>query len=110
PSRPLKIAVIGHVEHATIARVDALPSAGSILHLDDYRWIAGGGGAIAFFQLAKSAGEIHLFTALGNDDAAALVGERIGATGARTWWSGARRTRESSARSRIIARLRKRWY
>src|SRR5437879_11466749 len=77
-----KIAVIGHVEHATIARVDALPSAGSILHLDDYRWIAGGGGAIAFFQLAKSAGEIHFFTALGNDDAAALVGERIAATGA----------------------------
>ena len=82
PSHPLKIAVIGHVEHATIARVDALPSAGSILHLDDYRWIAGGGGAIAFFQLAKSAGEIHFFTALGNDDAAALVGERIAATGA----------------------------
>ena len=82
PSSALKIAVIGHVEHATIARVDALPSAGSILHLDDYRWIAGGGGAIAFFQLAKSASEIHFFTALGNDDAAALVGERIAATGA----------------------------
>jgi ribokinase len=75
----LKIAVIGHVEHVTIARVDTLPSVGSILHLDDHRWIAGGGGAIAFFQLAKSAGEIHFFTALGNDDAAGLVGERIAA-------------------------------
>ena len=77
-----RVQVIGHVEHVTIAPVDALPLAGSILHLDDYRWIAGGGGAIAFFQLAKSAGEIHFFTALGNDDAAALVGERIAATGA----------------------------
>jgi ribokinase len=45
-------------------------------------WLAGGGGGIAFFQLAKSDAELHLFTALGNDDAARAVEERVRATGA----------------------------
>jgi ribokinase len=81
-SRNLRIAVIGHAEHVSIARVAALPRPGDIVHLDDPIVIAGGGGAIAFHQLAKSDTELHFFTALGNDDAAASVRAQIEATGA----------------------------
>jgi ribokinase len=82
-SRKLRIAVIGHAEHVTIARAAALPQPGDIAHLDERVVIAGGGGAIAFFQLAKSDAEIHFFTALGDDDAADEVRVRIEATSAR---------------------------
>jgi ribokinase len=74
--------VIGHAEHVTIARVTALPAPGDILHLDDPVVIAGGGGSIAFHQLAKSDADLHFFTALGNDDAAEVVRAQIEATGA----------------------------
>lgn len=78
----MRIAVIGHVEHVTIARVPALPVPGDILHLDAPQVIAGGGGGIAFFQFAASEAELHLFTALGNDDGARYVRDRIAATSA----------------------------
>jgi ribokinase len=81
-SDPLRIAVIGHVEHVTIARVEALPQPGEIAHLDEPIVLAGGGGGIAFHQLAKSDAELHLFTALGNDDAARTVEASVRATGA----------------------------
>jgi ribokinase len=79
----MRIAVIGHVEHVTVAKVAALPGPGDILHLDQPFVIAAGGGGIAFFQLARSPAELHLFTALGNDDAAHDVEGRIAATDAR---------------------------
>lgn len=79
----MRIAVIGHVEHVTIARVPALPAAGDIVHLDHPVVIAGGGGGIAFFQLTRAPAELHFFTALGNDDAAWSVESRIAAAGAR---------------------------
>jgi len=77
-----RIAVIGHVEHVVISRVPALPSAGDIVHLDDPAWIPGGGGGITFAQLAKSPAELHLYTAFGNDDAAAAVRAAVEQTGA----------------------------
>jgi ribokinase len=85
PDRPPRIAVVGHVEHVSIGRVPALPSAGDIAHMKAERWIAGGGGGIAFQQLAKGPGEILLYTAAGNDEAAAAVVRRIEATGARVY-------------------------
>jgi ribokinase len=78
----MRIAVIGHVEHVVIGRAGALPGAGEIVHLDAPEMIAGGGGGIAFFQMASGPGEVHLFTALGSDDAATAVRARIEATGA----------------------------
>ncbi|HEY8173281.1 MAG TPA: PfkB family carbohydrate kinase [Dehalococcoidia bacterium] len=78
----LRIAVIGHVEYVTIASVPSLPAPGSIVHLNDAAWIAGGGGGIAFHQLAKSPDDIHLFTAFGNDDAGAAVRADVESTGA----------------------------
>jgi ribokinase len=82
-SSRLRIAVIGHAEHVTVARVAALPQAGEILHLERPAVIAAGGGGIAFHQLVKSDAEVHFFTALGNDDAAEHVRAEITATGAR---------------------------
>jgi ribokinase len=79
----MRIGVIGHVEHVAIGRVAALPRAGDIAHVHEARVIAGGGGGIAFFQLAKSDAELHLFTALGDDEAARVVEQAVAATGAR---------------------------
>lgn len=81
PAPRLRIAVIGHAEHVTIGRLPALPVEGDIAHLDAPEVIAGGGGAIAFGQLARSAGDVHFLTALGNDDAAAVVRGNLGALG-----------------------------
>lgn len=79
----MRVAVLGHVEHITLGRVPRVPRAGEIAHATDVRVFPGGGGGIAFFQLAKSPGEVHLFTALGADEAAAQVRERLQATPAR---------------------------
>ncbi len=78
-----RIAVIGHVEHVTLGRVPAVPRAGEIAHLEAPRWFPGGGGGVAFLQLARSDAEVHLFTALGNDDAAREVAAAVAGTGAR---------------------------
>ncbi|HWO20515.1 MAG TPA: PfkB family carbohydrate kinase [Kofleriaceae bacterium] len=80
---PLRIGVIGHVEHITLGRVAALPRAGDIVHVQEPRVLAGGGGGIAFFQLARGPVELHLFTALGDDDAAGFVERAIAAAPAR---------------------------
>jgi ribokinase len=79
----VRIAVIGHVEHITLGRVPAVPRAGEIAHLEEPRFFPGGGGGIAFFQLTRSTAEVLLYTALGNDEAAAAVRGRIAATRAR---------------------------
>jgi ribokinase len=78
----MRIAVVGHVEHVTIARAAAVPSAGEIMHLEDPVVIAGGGGGIAFFQLTKSDAEVHLFTAIGLDEAGTHVHHEIAGAGA----------------------------
>jgi ribokinase len=72
-----RIAVVGHVEHVTLGLVDTVPSPGDIVHLQHPRFLPGGGGGLAFAQLVRSDAELHLFTALGNDDCGAWVRERI---------------------------------
>ncbi|HEY6910426.1 MAG TPA: sugar kinase, partial [Myxococcales bacterium] len=78
----MRVAVIGHVEHVTLGRVEAVPRPGEIAHLEAPRFFPGGGGGVAFFQLARSDAEVLLFTALGNDEAARQVEERVGRAGA----------------------------
>jgi len=80
-SQALRIAVIGHVEHVTAGRVAAVPRAGEIAHLEGPRTFPGGGGGIAFAQLARGAAEVHLFTALGNDEAAREVAAAVARIG-----------------------------
>jgi ribokinase len=77
-----RIAVVGHVEHVTLGRIAGLIERGDVVHLDDTRVVAAGGGGIAFAQLCRSDAEIHLFTAIGDDDAGRAVEERIRAYGA----------------------------
>jgi ribokinase len=79
----VRIAILGHVEHIALGRVPRLPGPGEIAHVEDVRVFPGGGGGIAFFQVAKSDAEIHFFTAFGNDEAAVEVRSRVAETGAR---------------------------
>ncbi len=59
----LRVAVIGHGEHVTIASAPRLPTPGEFVHLDDVVTNPGGGGGLAFFQLTWGPAEVHLFTA-----------------------------------------------
>jgi len=79
-SKRLRIGVIGHVEHITLGRVVAIPRPGEIAHLEDPVCFGGGGGGVAFYQLAASDAELHLFTALGDDEAGAFVEQQLAAT------------------------------
>ncbi len=76
----MRIAVVGHVEHITLGRVTSPPVSGAIIHMSEPRFLPGGGGGLAFHQLARSPAEVHLFTALGDDQAGAEVEARLRAT------------------------------
>lgn len=78
----LRLAVVGHVEHVTLGRVPALPAPGGIAHLAEPRWFPGGGGGVALLQLARSDAEVHLFTALGDDEAGRQVEQALAQAGA----------------------------
>ncbi len=80
-ARRLRIAVVGHAQHVTLAAVPALPAPGAILHLERPITVAGGGGAITFFQLVRSPAEVHFFTALGTDAVGAEVEGTLRAAG-----------------------------
>jgi ribokinase len=99
-ARPLRVAVVGHVEHVTIGRVRAVPRAGEIVHVEGPRWFPGGGGGVAFAQLARSDAEVHLFTALGDDEAAAQVASELARTGARI-----HAARRAAAHTRCVAMI-----
>jgi len=74
--------VVGHVEHVTLGRIPALPPSGGIAHLEAPHFFPGGGGGVALLQLAKSPAEVHLFTALGADEAGREVEAALQGTGA----------------------------
>jgi ribokinase len=63
-----RVAVVGHVEWVEFARVPHVPKAGEIVHSAEWWQEAGGGGAVAAVQLAKLAGGVEFFTALGDDE------------------------------------------
>ena len=62
------MAVVGHVEWVSFARVSRIPHAGEVAHAHDPFEEPAGGGAVAAVQLARLAGEATLFTALGEDE------------------------------------------
>jgi ribokinase len=78
-----RLAVIGHVEHVTLGRFDGTIEPGAVVHMLDARFTPAGGGGIAFAQLCESDAEIHLFTAVGSDEAGRAVESRIRAHGDR---------------------------
>ena len=64
----MRVAVVGHVEWITFARVGRVPGSGEIAHATDTWEGPGGAGGVAAVQLAKLAGSCDLFTAFGHDD------------------------------------------
>ena len=64
----LKFAVIGHIEWINFIEVDQLPRPGLISHSKkSLEYPAGGGSVIAKRLRELTNGEVHFFTALGND-------------------------------------------
>ncbi|MGH2681587.1 MAG: PfkB family carbohydrate kinase [Actinomycetota bacterium] len=76
-----RVAVVGHVEWITFARVGQVPVAGAIAHATETWSGAGGGGGVAAQQLAKLAGTCDLFTALGEDQVGRRAAAELAATG-----------------------------
>jgi ribokinase len=81
----VRVAVVGHVEWGTFARVARFPSPGEILHAEDAFDEAGGGGAVAAVQLVKLGAEVDFFCALGDDDVGARARARLEGLGVRVW-------------------------
>jgi ribokinase len=80
-----KVAVVGHVEWVTFARVDHIPTAGEIVHAEDPFEEPAGGGGVAAVQLARLAGKAILVTALGDDEHGSRSVERLGELGVEVW-------------------------
>jgi ribokinase len=74
--------VVGHVEHITLGRVDHQPHPGEIVHLEERRWLPGGGSGVPFWQFVNGPTEVHLFTALGDDEAGQAVADELARSGA----------------------------
>ncbi len=79
----MRVAVVGHVEWVTFARVDHVPLAGEIVNDEGWWEEPAGGGPVAAAQLAKLAGGCTLFTALGNDEWGARTRAAVEARGLR---------------------------
>ncbi len=84
PSRA-KVAVVGHVEWVTFARVPHIPTAGEIVHAENPFEEPAGGGGVAAVQLARLAGKAVLVTALGDDEHGRRSVERLGELGVEVW-------------------------
>jgi ribokinase len=79
----MRVAVVGHVEWITFARVDRVPEAGGIAHATETWSGAGGGGGVAAVQLAKLAGTCELFTAFGDDGTGRRAARELEGAGVR---------------------------
>lgn len=64
----MTVAVVGHVEWAEALRVEHLPAAGQIVHGEPAWSVPAGGGGVTAVVMGRLAGQVHLFTALGDDD------------------------------------------
>jgi ribokinase len=63
----VRVAVVGHVEWVEFALVESVPRPGEIVHAAASWALPAGGGGVAAVQLVKLAGDVTLFTALGDD-------------------------------------------
>jgi ribokinase len=64
----MRFAVVGHVEWIEFALVDHVPVAGEIIDASSGFHEAAGSAAVAAVQIAKLAGGVDFFTALGDDE------------------------------------------
>jgi ribokinase len=72
-----RFAVVGHVEWIEFARVSHVPVAGEIIEASDGFEEAAGSAAVAAVQIAKLAGGVQFFTALGADERGRRAAERL---------------------------------
>ena len=79
----MRAAAVGHVEWIEFARVERVPLAGEIVHVQETWGEPGGGGAVAAAQLAKLAGGATFFTALGDDELGHRAHDELTALGLR---------------------------
>jgi ribokinase len=79
------MAVVGHVEWVTFARVPHVPRAGEVLHASEPFEEPAGGGAVAAVQLARLAGGAVLVTALGDDEHGRRAVTRLRELGVEVW-------------------------
>lgn len=63
----MRVAVVGHVEWVTFARVASMPGPGAIVHATEVFEQPAGGGAVAATALREIAGSSVFFTVLGDD-------------------------------------------
>ncbi len=77
----MTVAVVGHVEWADAVRVECLPAAGQIVHGEPAWSVPAGGGGVTAVVLARMAGEVHLFTALGDDELGRRAHRALGELG-----------------------------
>ena len=73
-----RLAVVGHTEWVTFARVERLPRPGEIIHASASWEDPGGGGGIVAVLLAATAGGCAFFTAVGASDG---LGDALAARG-----------------------------
>lgn len=66
--RPVRVAVVGHVEWIDFLVVERVPEPGEIVQVRESWGEPAGGGGVAAVQLARAAGGATLFTALGRDE------------------------------------------
>jgi ribokinase len=79
----MRAAVIGHVEWVDFIRVDRVPAPGEIVHATSVFEEPAGGGSVAAVQLAKLAGEVTFYTALGDDERGTHARSELEARGVR---------------------------
>jgi ribokinase len=79
----VKVAVVGHVEWVEFAPVQRVPRPGEIVQAGETWEEAGGGGAVAALQLARLAGAVTLYTALGDDELGRRAKAELEAQGVR---------------------------
>jgi ribokinase len=79
----MRLAVVGHVEWCEFVRVERVPAAGDIVHATEWWEEPAGGGSVAAAELARLAGSVDFFTAVGNDELGRRTVERLTALGIR---------------------------
>ncbi len=88
----MRVAVVGHVEWVTFARVAHVPAAGEIVHARESWEQAAGGGAVAAMEMARLVhdgggggggddGHAAFYTAVGEGDAGRRAAAALGALG-----------------------------
>src|SRR5262245_14629044 len=81
--RPMRVAVVGHVEWVEFARGERVPEPGEIVQAREGWEEPAGGGAVAAGQLARLAGVCLFLTALGDDELGRRAKRELEALGVR---------------------------